>query len=189
MCERPDARVVKSRDSFFAVLAETVNEYGYNLSIRSVDLCKKANKGRATFFRRYRQVGDIFRFKDEEMWAAFVKLDFAGNSKEIVWRRLLLFIIKYRGEFIFKFGYDRDRLFRKMIYLVRHEVAPNLERYDSELSERLFELFYAGVRGIIKVWIDDGVKVEKIDWVVRCLVRMTNSVNSNLAAIIAEGIN
>ena len=76
-----------------------------------------------------------------------------------------------------------------MIYLVRHEVAPNLERYDSELSERLFELFYAGVRGIIKVWIDDGVKVEKIDWVVRCLVRMTNSVNSNLAAIIAEGIN
>lgn len=186
MCERPDARVVKSRDSFFTVLAAVISEDDYNLSIRSADLCKKANKGRATFFRRYRQVGDIFRLRDEEIWVAFSKLDFAGLEKKLIWRKLLLFLVKHKEEFVFKFSYDRDKLFRRMIFSIRHDVAFNLECYDPELSLYLFEIFYANVCGILKVWIESGMGVEKIDWIAKYLAHTAGNMSGNMAKTIAE---
>lgn len=185
MCKEPSTRVARSRDSLYKALISMVSEDDYNLSIQSTELCARANKGRATFFRQYRQVGDIFRFKDEELITSFKALDFTGLTQKMIWRRVLVFIAKNREVFTFKFRYDRDRVFRRMIVDIRDDIAPNLNRYDSELADRLFEILYFEVRGIVKIWVRKGVDVNCIDKVVRCLVHAADNVNRNWGTIFA----
>ena len=176
MRRQPNTRVVRSRDSLYLALISMIREDGYNLSIQSTDLFAKANKSRATFFRQYRQVGDIFRLKDQEILERFSELDFVNLSKKLVWQRTLLFIVQYREVFAFKMGYDRDMVLRKMIERLRYAVMPELRRYEPELAERLFEMFYAEVWGIIKIWVKNGAKTGEISQVARYLDYAASSV-------------
>ena len=73
-----------------------VSEDDYNLSIQSSELCVRANKGRATFFRQYRQVGDIFKLKDLELIEEFSTMKFSGLTQTMIWSRVLIFIAKNR---------------------------------------------------------------------------------------------
>ena len=162
-----------------------VSEDDYNLSIQSSELCVRANKGRATFFRQYRQVGDIFKLKDLELIEEFSTMKFSGLTQTMVWSRVLIFIAKNREVFDFKFRYDRDKVFRRMIVEIRDEIAPGLKRYDERLANKLFEMLYFEVRGIVKIWIRDGAKVDAVDRVVQRLVYAANNVNRNWGTIFA----
>lgn len=186
MSKEPSSRVARSRDSLYLALVAMIREDGYNLSIQSSELCARANKSRATFFRQYRQVGDIFKLKDEELMANFNKLDFTGLTKKVVWRRILLFIAQNREVFTFKFRYDRDKVFRKMILSVRGEIAPDLVCYEPELADKLFEMLYFEVRGIVKIWVRKGAKTESINRVARYLNHAANNVSKNWGAVFAD---
>ncbi|MBO7664553.1 hypothetical protein J6S46_01700, partial [Candidatus Saccharibacteria bacterium] len=84
---KPSARVARSRDSLYKALISMVSEDDYNLSIQSSELCVRANKGRATFFRQYRQVGDIFKMKHLEMIAEFSTKKYSCLTQTMVWSR------------------------------------------------------------------------------------------------------
>ncbi|MDO4760047.1 MAG: hypothetical protein Q4A33_01955 [Candidatus Saccharibacteria bacterium] len=179
MRKKPSTRVARSRDSLYLALAAMVSEDDYNLSIQTTELCARANKGRTTFFRQYRQVGDIFKLKDEELLVSFNKIDFTELSQKILWRQILLFIAKNREIFIFKFRYDRDRVFRKMIVGLRDEIAPVLKEYEPEVADKLFEILYFEVRGIIKLWVRKGAKAENINRVAKYLAHAANNISKN----------
>ena len=176
MSKEPSSRVARSRDSLYLALVAMIREDGYNLSIQSSELCARANKSRATFFRQYRQVGDIFRAKDQELLTKFSELDLSNMSRKLVWQRVLVFILQYREIFEFKFEYDRDEVLRQMLYKIRDLVAPELRRYEPKLANKLFEMLYAEVRSIIKIWLKEGAKTEEISQVARCLDCTANSV-------------
>lgn len=186
MRKRPSTRVARSRDSLYIALAAMISEDDYNLSIQTTELCARANKGRTTFFRQYRQVGDIFKLKDEELMENFSRIDFAGLSQKMVWRRILLFIAQNREIFTFKFRYDRDKVFRKMIVSIRDDIAPALTKYESELADKLFEMLYFEVRGIIKIWVRKGAKTESIHKVARYLNHASNNVIRNWGGVFSS---
>jgi DNA primase large subunit len=97
-------------------------------------------------------------------------------SRKLVWQRALVFILQYREIFEFKFEYDRDGVLRQMLYKIRDLVAPEMRRYEPKLANKLFEMLYAEVRSIIKIWLEEGAKTEEISQVARCLDCAANSV-------------
>lgn len=153
---KEDSRRINTRESFFDVLATYIFENPYEYTIRANDLCARAGRSRMTFNRLYDNVGDILKWTDEELFGTFLKISFDKDDLLASWRNVVLFVWKNRIVFKFELETYRGELFRKMMEFLWDFFSMTSDKF-------LFEMFYAEVFCVFRVWIMDGMKNYNID--------------------------
>lgn len=158
-----DSRVLKHRELFFWALADVICEDEYNFSIRVADVCKRAGMSRATFERDYSHVGEILKKKDDELIREFYEMQLCGCSPEVIWRKILYFMVRNKEYFLFEFKFPRYHLLWRVFLAIR-DVLPG------KIVDDIFSVYCCEIWGMLRVWCLRGMEVGEIPALSRKLV-------------------
>lgn len=164
-----DSRLANTRESFFDVLATYIFENPYEYTIHASDICLKANRSRMTFNRLYESVGDILKWTEEEVYKGFLDLELDRMDLYITWRKVVLFVVKNRMVFNFELITYRGDLLRRMTSFLW-----NFFSLSNDIS--LYEMFYAEVFCLFRIWATSGMKLDKIRPLIFELIKLTTTV-------------
>lgn len=166
---KKDSRVTNTRESFFDVLATYIVENPYEYTIHANDLCLRAGRSRMTFNRLYENVGDILKWADREVFQEFLELHLEKENLYISWRKIMIFILRHKMVFEFELKTYRGNLLRK--------IADYLWNFFEMSSDKfLFEMFYAEAFCVLRVWSEDGMKINNIDKLVFSLLELFSTI-------------
>lgn len=165
---KEDSRITNTRESFFDVLATYIFENPYEYTIRASDICLKAKRSRMTFNRLYENVGDIIKWTEEEVYKGFLSLEFDRMDLYITWRKVVFFVLKNRMVFNFELITYRGDLLKRMTSFLWTFFG-----LSNDVS--LYEMFYAEVFCLFRIWVTSGMKIDKIRPLIFELIKLTTT--------------
>lgn len=161
---KTDARVIHTkatiREDFIALL----NDHPLN-KITVKALCDKANINRATFYRYYEDIYDLYEKIKDEFISAF--LDSFFDMKNLTTEnKLKIFVheIKKNSSLVYALTKQNDSInfTSKMCCKLYHHIENEFNALFSDFNEKqcssAFIFVVSGCTGLISAWVNSGMK-------------------------------
>ena len=122
------------------------------------ELCEEADINRATFYRNYEDIYDLFEKLEEELTGE------AFRSHDLTNDRYTLLEIIYENQPFYREFFDshlESRSIRQAIketYAQMQEILKQRGTYDEKTFAIAFQYNYYGAVGVIKEWLDGGCR-------------------------------
>lgn len=175
-----DLRVVKSRrairNTLFALMAEKPLA-----KITISELCARAEINRKTFYRHYREIGDVITELENEILAEFSAIMRTGNKSVLdvgAAIRGISTVIERRREFFMGLMTLNSDLFNngKIKAVLCRMISVSLKNVgavdDEETLRAAAEFTVAGVLSLYSAWFDSGCRGDP-DFLTEVAVKMT----------------
>lgn len=180
-----DARVRYTRrvveDSFLELLKDKpLNR------ITVTEICRKAQINRATFYKHYLDVQDLFDKMEAQLFDRIRQMfDHQADNMESLMLEMMNYTRQENNRF-FILGSDHGdpNLMTKTFQICYEKAYPILERNFPQMDKRKREMLYhfvsQGSGGILTCWIHGGMKEQPEDIIELIMTLCRNALNQNL---------
>lgn len=161
---KTDARVIHTkatiREDFIALL----NDHPLN-KITVKALCDKANINRATFYRYYEDIYDLYEKTKDEFISAFID-SFFDMKNLTTENKLKIFVyeIKKNSSLVYALTKQNDsinftsKMCRKLYYHIENEFNALFSDFNENQCSAAFTFVVSGCAGLISDWVNSGMK-------------------------------
>ena len=161
-----DKRIIKTKKKLTNTLLELLNEKKIK-DITVLELCKKANINRTTFYKYYKDVDDFVYSIEESLISDLEKYisDIKRNYLISYTSKIIETIKEHKDIYSCLLSENGDHTFLRKILGLVHEESINewqklLKKASREDLDKIYKFIVDGTIGIIEKWIKDDFDEE-----------------------------
>ncbi|MBR4693964.1 MAG: TetR family transcriptional regulator C-terminal domain-containing protein [Bacilli bacterium] len=161
-----DKRIIKTKKKLTNTLLELLNEKKIK-DITVLELCKKANINRTTFYKYYKDVDDFVYSIEESLISDLEKhiSDIKRNYLISYTSKIIETIKEHKDIYSCLLSENGDHTFLRKILGLVHEESINewqklLKKASREDLDKIYKFIVDGTIGIIEKWIKDDFAEE-----------------------------
>lgn len=149
------------------------------------EMARAMGVARSTFYYHHKKVVEMvkdYKIYILDDYRRMAQRMFEKNvTMTKVFSGMLIFMINHRQVFQILILVGKKDIFLEMVMVLR----PKVERFArlSKKSEKIFSIYAYEVAGVLKIWVEEGMKEEEIKVVVDDLVFLTETINERLGKL------